>query len=157
MKVLAIDPGYDRVGIAVLEGDKNKHTIVFSECLVTDRKKEIYERMNIIGNRVEEIIKKYKPKTLSLESLFFSKNTKTAMRVAEVRGIILFLASRNKLKIVEFTPNQIKLALAGHGQASKKDIEFALNRFFGIDTKGKIDDELDAIATGLACLAMNKD
>ena len=110
--------------------------------------------MRDIGEEIEQVIKKHKPEKLALEGLFFSKNAKTAMRVAEVRGIVIFLASRGGLEILELAPKQIKLALAGHGQADKKDIEFALNRFFGIDTAGKIDDELDAIATGIACLAI---
>lgn len=155
MRIVAIDPGYDRVGVAIIEGERGKENIIFSDCIVTDRKFDIYKRMYVIGESVDKIIKKYTPEILVLEYLFFSKNTKTAMRVSETRGIIIFLAKKYNINIYEITPNEIKVALSGNGRATKNDIEFSLRKFFGIDTTGKLDDELDAIATGLAYFSLS--
>jgi crossover junction endodeoxyribonuclease RuvC len=158
MKVISIDPGYDRVGIAIIEKNKNlkKENVIFSECFFTDKKEKINDRIYKIGDHVNFLIKKYKPKFLVIESLFFSKNTKTALFVAEARGVIIFQAKRNNIDVFEYTPNQIKLAVAGHGSANKKDIFFMINHLIDLNDKKRIDDELDAIAIGLTFFAINK-
>ncbi|HVW71971.1 MAG TPA: crossover junction endodeoxyribonuclease RuvC, partial [Candidatus Paceibacterota bacterium] len=81
MRVLAIDPGYDRLGMAVLEGDPSKPTLVWSDC-VTPPPGEAYERLGVVLESVTAAIKKHKPDALAIETLFFSKNVKTALGVA---------------------------------------------------------------------------
>jgi len=156
MIILAIDPGYDRIGFAVMNKKGGKEEILHSECFQTSKKDSIYKRMFEVGKRTELLIEKFKVKLMVVESLFFSRNTKTAMRVAETRGITFFVAKKAKIKIEEFTPNQIKSAVAGHGQATKKDIEFVLQKVYKVDTKKKKDDELDAIALGFTHFAVKK-
>ena len=121
MKVIAIDPGYDRVGIAVLEGSNQTNRILFSECFITDRSDYINNRIFNIGNRVDILIKKYRPEYLAIEGLFFSKNTKTALSVAEARGVIIFQAKKNNIHVFEYTPNQIKVAVTGYGNARSEE------------------------------------
>lgn len=156
MKVIAIDPGYDRIGIAILEKKNKDSNIIFSECFITDRKDTINNRIFSLGSRVEYLINKYKPNFLSIEGLFFSKNTKTALSVAEARGVIIFQAVSNNIPVFEYTPNQIKVAVTGYGNANKKDILFMVNKLINIDNKKRIDDELDAIAIGLTFFASYK-
>lgn len=154
MRVISVDPGYGRIGIAVLEKKEGeKENVLFSECLVTDNSREINERIFTVGKRVNELINKYKTDYLAIEGLFFSKNTKTALFVAEARGVIIFQAMLNNIPVYEYTPNQIKVAVAGHGAANKKDIFFMVNRLVKIDDRKRIDDELDAIAIGLTFFA----
>lgn len=153
MIVIAIDPGYDRVGIAVLQKKEGKEYVLFSECFTTNKKETINRRIMSIGDRVGELISEYKPEFCSIEGLFFSKNTKTALSVAESRGVVIYQALRKGLGVYEYTPNQIKVAVAGHGGASKKDIFFMVSRLVRIDDRKRIDDELDAIAIGLTFLA----
>src|SRR3990167_3211738 len=95
MKILGIDPGYERVGGAVLEKNKGdqKEKVLFSECFKTSAKLEFSERLNLIGEEVRTIIKKYKPEVLSIETLFLTTNQKTVMRVAEARGVVIYEAS----------------------------------------------------------------
>jgi crossover junction endodeoxyribonuclease RuvC len=157
MKVIAIDPGYDRCGIAVLEKKiNNKEVIIFSECFQTDKKKSLQQRIFSIGKRIELLIKTYHPESMAIEGLFFSKNTKTALQVSEARGVIIFQAMNNKLTLYEYTPNQIKVAVTGYGSAKKQDVHRLVEKLIILEDKKYIDDEVDAIATGLTFFASYK-
>lgn len=157
MIIIAIDPGYGRTGIAILEKkDSLKEKVIFSECFITDKNIDINKRIFKVGKRVDFLIKKYKARYLVIESLFFSKNTKTALSVAEARGVIIFQAINNNIPVYEYKPNQIKVAVAGHGSASKKDIFSMLPHLVILDERKRIDDELDAIAIGLTFFASFK-
>ncbi|MFA6300911.1 MAG: crossover junction endodeoxyribonuclease RuvC [Candidatus Paceibacterota bacterium] len=155
MRILGIDPGYERLGVAVLEKDreKNKEKVIFSECFKTSAKLEFSERLSLIGNEVKKIIKKYKPEVLSIETLFLNTNHKTVMRVAEARGVILYEASCAGLKIFEASPPQIKIATTGYGKANKEQIIKMVKLLVEIDKSKKSDDELDAIAIALTAFA----
>lgn len=147
--ILGIDPGYDRVGICILEKKSvNENKIIFSECFETNKKKEIHERIFEICKNLEKIILKYSPNELSIEKLFFTNNQRTVMGVSEARGAIIYLAQRLNLKISEYTPLQIKVALTGYGKATKDQIYFMLKKILKITDKNKknLDDEYDAIA-----------
>lgn len=155
MKILGIDPGYERLGIAILEKNKTdrRENLLFSECFKTSAKLEFSERILLIGERLEEIIKKYKPEVLSIETLFFTTNQKTAMRVAETRGVIIYLAKKYNLKIFEATPLQIKIATTGYGKATKDQVMKMVKMLIQVDKNKKSDDELDAIAITLTASA----
>ncbi len=164
MIILGIDPGYERLGIAVLEKDKNnkKEKVLFSECFKTSAKLDFNERLLLIGKEIKNIIKKYKPEVLSVETLFLNTNQKTVMHVAEVRGVILYEASLGGLKIFEASPPQIKIATTGYGKANKEQIIKMVKILVNIDNSktspnGKAgresDDELDAIAIALTASA----
>jgi len=105
MIILAIDPGYERLGIAVLEKlPRQKEILLHSECFKTSAKIPHHERLTLIGNKIKEIVKKFSPEILATEKLFFSKNQKTALLVAEARGVILYAASSSGLDVFEYTP-----------------------------------------------------
>lgn len=147
--ILGIDPGYDRLGICILEKISNvENKIIFSTCLESDRKKEINERIFVFGKELEKIIKKYNPNELSIEKLFFTTNQKTVMGVSESRGAIIFLCQNLGLKIFEYTPLQIKMALTGYGKADKNQVYFMLKNIFKLkeNKEKKLDDEYDAVA-----------
>ncbi len=157
MKILAIDPGFERVGIAVLEKENSgKHTLVHSTCFKTSAKLPFYERLNLIGKEIESIIKKYKPQVLAIEKLYFTTNQKTVMGVSEARGVIIYVASSNNLKIFEYTPPQIKIAVTGYGKSTKEAVMSMVPKLIAINHETKSDDELDAIATGITCLACER-
>ena len=154
MRVISIDPGYERLGIAVLEKEKNgQEKLIFSDTFKTSPKKDFKERLFEIGQRVEKIIKEYQPEFFAIEKLFFNTNQKTAMNVSEVRGALIFLAYQNNLKVFEYTPLEIKTAITGEGRADKKQIIFMVERLIEIKEKIKYDDEYDAIACGLTFFA----
>ncbi len=154
MKILAIDPGYDRLGVAVLEKEQGKkEVLMYSDCFQTSSKLTLSERIFLIGTEVARLIKKYKPDLLAIETLFMTTNQKTVMGVSEARGVIIYEASRNNLGIREFTPLQIKIAVASYGRADKEDVRKMVKRLIVLPEKKQIDDEIDAIAVGLTAFA----
>jgi crossover junction endodeoxyribonuclease RuvC len=157
MRILGIDPGFERLGISILEKtpkDKSE-SLVFSECFKTSAKLNFPERLFLIGNEIEKIIKKYKPDVLAIETLFLTTNQKTVMHVAEVRGVIIYKCAKAGLKIFEASPPQIKIATTGYGKADKKQVTRMVKMLVKMDNSKESDDELDSIAialTAFACL-----
>jgi crossover junction endodeoxyribonuclease RuvC len=157
MRILAIDPGFERIGIAILDKTfKPKHSLVYSTCFKTSAKIPFHERLTLIGQEVERVIKKYKPKALSIEKLYFTNNQKTVMGVSEARGVIIYSASRNGLQIFEYTPPQIKIAVTGYGRSSKDGVMSMVPKLIDGAFEISSDDELDAIAIGITCLACER-
>lgn len=157
MKILAIDPGFERVGIAILKHEpKEKDVLVYSTCFKTSAKIPFSERLKLIGEEIEKVIKKYKPEALAIEKLFFTTNQKTVMGVSEARGAIIYVASHLGLQIYEYTPPQIKVAVTGYGKADKNMVMSMVPRLIKMEIETNSDDELDAIAVGLTCLACEK-
>ncbi|MBP9715492.1 MAG: crossover junction endodeoxyribonuclease RuvC, partial [Candidatus Pacebacteria bacterium] len=117
MIILGIDPGYERLGIAVLEKNTGKEEVLHSECFKTSAKLKFEERLFLIGQKIEEVIKKYRPDVLAIETLFSNTNQKTVMHVSEARGVVIYEAIKKDLKIFEASPPQIKMATTGYGKA----------------------------------------
>ena len=158
MKILGIDPGYERLGVAIIEkdiGTGGKEVLLHSGCIQTSAQLPFSERLRILGAEIEELIKKYKPHSLTIEKLYFQNNQKTAMNVAQAIGVIIYIAKSHGLEVFEYTPLQIKSACAGSGRADKKQIMTMLPHLIKIDKSIKYDDEYDAIAVGLTHLAHN--
>ncbi len=164
MKIIAIDPGYERMGVAILEKNSGnpptqirsgvaREVIIFSECFKTSAKIPHAERLNLIGGEIEKVIKKFKPEALAIETLFFSTNRKTAMAVSEARGVMLYVAAHNGLEIKEFQPNQIKVAVTGYGGSDKTAVIKMVDKLIQVSKKIQYDDEYDAIAVGLTYFA----
>lgn len=155
MRILGIDPGYERLGIAILQKntEDKKEKVLFSECFKTSTKLEFTERLFAIGQEVKKVIKDYRPEVLAIETLFLNTNQKTVMKVAEVRGVILYEAISSGLKTFEASPPQIKMAATGYGAASKEQIIKMVKLLVDIDKDKKSDDELDAIAIALTAFA----
>ncbi len=159
MTIIGIDPGYERVGIAVIEksSPKEKEILLHSECFTTSSKTEIYDRLTSVGLRVRTLIQEFKPDMLAMETLFITKNQKTAMHVSESRGIIAYEARLGGIPIFEYSPPQIKIAVTGHGKSDKIQIIKMIPLLLKMPPEklsGKIlDDEYDAIAVALTCLA----
>jgi len=157
MRIIAIDPGYERLGIAILEKEpKQKEVLVYSDCFKTSSTLPHEERLLLIGKELERVILEFKPSALSLEHLFFSNNQKTALLVSEARGVILFQAALHGLKIYEYHPNEIKIAVTGYGKSDKKQVISMVERLVKINKVIKHDDEYDAIAVGLTCFAIER-
>lgn len=155
MKVLSIDPGYERLGISIIEKEEtSKEKLLFSECFQTDKKLSHSERLSLIHKRIEEIIDEYSPNFLAIETLFFNTNQKTAMMVAESRGTVIGLCAAKGLSVLEISPLQIKAAVTGHGRSDKNAVIKMIPYLINLEKEIKFDDEYDAIATGLAFFAM---
>lgn len=150
LKIIGIDPGFERCGFAVLNKPlRGREELLHSECLKTRASLSFTERLLIIGGRFKKLLSEHSPDTLSIEKLYFEKNQKTAMRVAEVRGTLLFLAAEANLEICEYTPLQVKVAVSGYGKSDKKQLAFMLEKLLQINKEVRHDDEYDAIALAL--------
>lgn len=156
MRIIAIDPGYERMGVAVIDKEKGKEELIFSECFKTSPKISHEERLKLIGQEIEKIIKKYKPEAMAIETLFFKNNAKTAMHVSEARGVMLYVASYLDLPVFEFSPMSIKIAVTGYGASEKDQVTEMVKKLIKINHDIKYDDEYDAIAVGLTYFASIK-
>jgi crossover junction endodeoxyribonuclease RuvC len=130
--------------------------VLYSDCFKTSAKLAHTERLGLIGDEIEKIIELHKPTVLALETLFFTVNQKTAIKVAEVRGVILYMAQKFGLKVFEYGPLQVKVAVTGYGKSDKGAVISMVQKL--VETKKDIrhDDEYDAIALGLTCFATEK-
>ncbi len=155
MRILAIDPGYDRLGIAVVEGDPSRPSLLWSDCILPDKGAR-EERLACVSRAVTDAIAEYAPSALAIETLFFSINKKTALGVAEARGAILAAAGLTSLPVIECSPQQVKLAVTGHGGADKAAVARMIPKLLSLPKRKRLDDELDAIAIGITALASGR-
>lgn len=152
MKVLGIDPGFDRLGIALMTNEGPNGALLFSDCIETDRALSFEQRLAYIGEAVRDALVRHKPDILALERLYFNNNQRTAMRVAEVRGTMVYLAELHNTRLVEYTPQQVKVAVTGHGRSSKTQVASMILRLVPGAKQNALDDEQDAIAIALTAL-----
>lgn len=152
--VCGIDPGFARLGYAFIKFGP-KPEMLEAKCIETSSQLEQASRINEIISRLEEKIKSYSPSRIAIEKLFFAKNQKTAMKVAEMRGALLLLASSLSLEIKEYAPSEIKLAVAGSGSADKRAVSKMVGLTLRLKEMPKLDDVTDAIAVALCSLYSN--
>lgn len=150
MRILGIDPGYDRLGIAVIEASgSGKETVAYSDCLQTSAKDDIYSRFGRIGAEICRVLDLYKPAALAIETIFITKNQKTAMRVSESRGIVIYEAIKREIPVFEYSPMEIKTAITGDGTSDKSRMIKMIGLLVSLPKKKTVDDEFDAIAAAL--------
>ncbi len=149
MIIVGVDPGYDRLGVAVVEGNTVRHSV----CLSTDRQLDFAGRLQQLGQNFTVLLDQHRPEALAIEKIFLERNKKTAMMVSEVRGVICYLAGQRGLPIFEYSPLQIKLTVTGFGRADKRQVTSMVKRLVTINQPIKHDDEFDAIAIALTALA----
>ena len=152
MIVIGIDPGLARLGYGVIEVTKGDIRMLCYGCIETSAKDlRASERLLKIFTAVEALFEKYQPSQVSLEKLFFAKNISSAMGVSEVRGIILLAAEQRTIPIAEYTPNQVKQAITGYGQASKEQVQKMIQRTLGLPEVAQVDAS-DALAVAICHL-----
>ena len=151
--ILGIDPGLANLGWAIL---KDENTLVECGCLRTKITSTSAKRLNMIYEELEGLIKKYEVTAVVFESLFFAKNAKSALKVAEVIGVLKICGQRNKVEVVDFTPLQIKMALVGYGRAEKEQVEEMVRRLLNLEENINPSHASDAVAVGLTYLFTNK-
>ena len=149
MRILGIDPGFAITGYSIIDYIGNKFKLETSGAILTEagvsfpqKKKKIYTDLN-------NIINTYKPDAMSIEELFFNNNAKTAINVAQARGVILMTARINKLDIFEYTPLQIKQAVTGYGRADKMQVQRMVKMILNTEKLPKLDDITDSMAIAI--------
>ena len=155
MIILGIDPGTTRIGYAVIEKkDSDNLNLLTCGCLES-KNKEQKDRLKEISDLISGLILEYHPKILAIEKLFFTKNAKTALAVAEARGVIINSANSLNLNIREFTPLEVKVAITGYGKAEKEQVKKMACRILKLEKMPKIDDTSDALAIALTACYTN--
>ncbi len=153
MKVLGIDPGFGRCGVAIVEKVGGKEVLSYSDCIETSAENDFPARLLQVTDECARLIREYQPDAVAIEKLYFSNNQKTAMQVAEVRGAIINCASGFGLTVAEYTPGEVKSAVASSGRADKKQLAAMLHLLIKIEKKIRRDDEYYAIAIAVTHLA----
>jgi len=148
--ILGIDPGIADTGFGVIKKEKDGNLKCLDYGTIkTSSKLDLPERLVILGGELGTIIKKYQPKIVGVEQLFFCKNVKTALTVGQARGVILYIIRQNNLPVLEFTPLQIKQAVSTYGQASKMQVQKMVKLLLNLDKIPKPDDAADALAVAI--------
>ena len=154
MRILGIDPGLAIVGYSILDVEDETNTLNASGSIQTDKNKTDAERLCEIESDMQTIIDRYKPDAASIEKLFYFKNQKTVIPVAEARGVILSVLQRNSIPIAEFTPIEVKQMITGYGRATKDEVAKIVQLSINCKKLPKLDDTVDSIAIAL-CHARN--
>ncbi len=153
MKLISIDPGFDKVGYAIFDktGNGNSDFIYITSDLIKTSPKSKHEvRLKKVYEELEKVIERYQPKVMVIEQLFMFKNQKTVIKVAQAIGVIELVASLYDLQIERLTPLQIKQMVTGYGNADKKSVQKMIELTLSDKIQIKDDDQADAIACGLA-------
>lgn len=147
--IFGIDPGFDRCGFGVVNYNGHDFELVDTGCITTSKDLAHGERLHEVAGDLQLLLKRHNPDIIGIEELFFSKNVKTAMKVAESRGVALMIASELKVPIVELNPNQIKLAICGDGRADKGRVQEMVTKVLKLKAVPEPDDAADALAIAI--------
>jgi len=155
MIILGIDPGLASVGWAIIE-KSGQIKLIDSGCFNTKKGVDFSQRLVDIAKHLEKLIDQYHPQALAIEELFFAKNVKTAIKVAQCLGVIKFVVNNKGVEVNEYSPLNIKLTMTGYGQADKKQVEQMVVRSLKLNQKIYSNHAIDAIAAGLTYCYTNK-
>lgn len=150
MIIVGIDPGYERLGCAVIKKEGGCDKLIFSTCLTSSKDLPQEKRLADLSKELREIIQKHKPNFLGVEKVFFTNNQKTASKVSEALGMILTTAGLEGIPVEQMSPPEIKLAITGYGGAEKGQVQKMVQLILKMEKIPKYDDEVDAIAIALA-------
>jgi crossover junction endodeoxyribonuclease RuvC len=156
MLILGIDPGFARVGWAILKNKDQKYSLLNCDCIETQKEIVLEERLVKIYKQINILIKKYKPDILAVEDLFFTNNAKTAFKVGEARGAIILAGALQKIPVFSYTPLQVKIGVTGYGKADKSQVGRMVKAILKLQNLPKLDDAVDAIAVALTHAFTNR-
>ena len=149
MVVLGIDPGYAIVGWGVVNYAGNIYRPLGFGAITTDGSSNFNDRLGYIYNNMTRLIEKCKPDAMAVEKLYFQNNQKTAINVAQARGVILLAAQQQGVPIFEYTPLQVKTVVTGYGKAKKPQVMEMTRRLLALESVPKPDDTADALAMAI--------
>ena len=149
MRILGVDPGFAITGYSIIDYIGNKFKLIDSGAVTTPAKMSFPLRLSKIYTDLGEIIDKYKPEAVAVEELFFNNNVKTAINVAQARGIILVVGCQKQVPTFEYTPLQVKQAVVGYGRADKIQVQKMVKTILKVDKLPKLDDITDSMAMAI--------
>lgn len=149
MIILGIDPGYAIVGYGIIRYENNRFTILDFGAITTPAGMAFEDRLKCIYEDLCYLFDKFKPEAMAVEKLFFNTNKKTAVDVAQARGVILLAAKMNGAECFEYTPLQVKQSVVGYGRAEKKQVQEMTRQILNLNAVPKPDDTADALAMAI--------
>lgn len=149
MVVFGIDPGYAIVGWGAISFQSNMYSAIGYGAVETESHTDFNERLEYIYDELYSILSRCRPDALAIERLYFQTNQKTAIKVAQARGVTLLAAQKLKIPIFEYTPLQVKTAVTGYGKAKKPQVMEMTRRLLKLDEMPKPDDTADALAIAI--------
>jgi crossover junction endodeoxyribonuclease RuvC len=152
MIVLGVDPGSQRTGYGLVETDGRRHRLLESGALVAGSRLSLPERLRHIHDGLAELIARTHPDALAIEDVFHSANTRTALVLGHVRGVVLLAGARAGLPVHEFPPATVKQQVTGSGRAEKTQVAYMVTRMLSLRVEAEAGDATDALAVAL-CLA----
>ena len=148
MRILGIDPGYAIIGFGIIDTEKADMVVDYG-AINTPKEDSLPIRLETIDASLKFLFDKYKPEVVAIEELFYFKNQKTVIQVAQARGVIVLACQKYCGNIFEYTPLQIKQALTGQGRAEKAQIQYMVKAILGLNEIPKPDDAADALAVAI--------
>ncbi|RCX17508.1 Holliday junction endonuclease RuvC [Anaerobacterium chartisolvens] len=149
MVIMGIDPGFAITGYGVVKYEGNKFSVIDYGAVTTQSSMKLPDRLLVLSDRLGELIERYKPGAVSIEELFFNKNIKTALTVGHGRGVAVLAAARSGVEVFEYTPLQVKQAVAGYGRAEKSQMQQMVKIILNLPSIPKPDDVADALAVAV--------
>ena len=149
MRILGIDPGFAKTGYSIIDYQGNKFKLIDSGAVTTKAGESFPLRLTKIYDDLSMIIDEYKPDAISVEELFFNNNVKTAINVAQARGVVLVVGCQKQIPTYEYTPLQIKQAVAGYGRADKIQVQKMVKAILNVEKLPKLDDTTDSMAAAI--------
>ncbi len=157
MRILGIDPGTRVVGYGLVERD-GQGGLHYRECGVIqlDPAMVMPQRLLMLATSLVEIIAEFHPQVLALESAFHGVNASSALKLGQARGAVMLVAAQHQVPVAEYAPALVKRAVAGHGQATKQDIQVRIQRLFGLEREPR-SDAADALALALCHAVLGRE
>lgn len=149
LRLLGIDPGFDRTGVGIVDHAGGKMSWVWHGCIQTNKKDPFAVRLQQVRDGLKQVLERAKPDAVVIERLFFSNNAKSAMDVGMARGVAVLAVTDAGAELIELTPNQVKQGVAGWGAAEKKQIQEMVQRLLGLKELPTPDDAADALALAI--------
>ncbi|MDD2621060.1 MAG: crossover junction endodeoxyribonuclease RuvC, partial [Syntrophomonadaceae bacterium] len=149
MLVLGIDPGTATTGYGLVDYRGSREILVDYGTIRTSSTIDMPLRLCAINEGLNQLLQEYKPEVVVVEQLFFHKNTKTAITVAQSRGVVLMTAAISGYQIAEYTPLQVKQAVVGYGKAEKKQVQLMVQQILAMKELPRPDDAADALAIAI--------
>lgn len=149
MRILGVDPGYAIVGFGVVDYAGANFAPVEYGAILTQAHTPFTQRLCDIDTDIQEVLRRYEPNCMAIEKLYFTSNQKTAIDVAQARGILILAAAKRKIPVYEYTPLQVKMAVVGYGKAEKKQVMEMTRNILKLEQIPRPDDAADALAIAI--------
>jgi len=149
MIILGIDPGTAALGYGLIQSNKDNLKLIKYGCITTESKQAMPLRLHLIYEEVKKLIQKYKPDQLAVEEIFFAKNSKTALKVGQARGVILLLGAEHRIPVFDYAPLQVKQSIAAYGRADKEQVQKMVQVILKLEKLPEPDDAADALAIAI--------